>query len=164
MPFYHLIFCCPLLPLPLIFPSIRVFSNVSSNIGGFFLSLQVLILTWSHAFLSISWSFTRIKYMRFSKALNPPDGEIKKRHVLRWAISAAAWKPESQWNSGHWLSSAGEQSKGRRLIHSETLKSLGFGGSSYVRRRGEELGLKNRATYLDLHMGHFLNFTHTLLL
>ena len=115
MPFNHLIICCPLLPLPLIFPSIRVFSKVSSNIGGYFLSPKVLILRWSHAFLSsISWSFTRIKYMCFSKALNPPDGEIKKRHVLRWAISAAAWKPESQWNSGHWLSSAGEQSKGRR--------------------------------------------------
>ena len=54
--------------------------------------------------------------------------------------------------------------QGKEVIHSETLKSLGFGGSSYVRRRGEELGLKNRATYLDLHMGHFLNLTHTLLL
>ena len=27
MPFNHLILCCPLFPLPLIFPSIRVFSN-----------------------------------------------------------------------------------------------------------------------------------------
>ena len=30
MPFNHLIFCCPLLLLPSIFPSIRVFSNESA--------------------------------------------------------------------------------------------------------------------------------------
>ena len=30
MPFNHLILCCPLLPLPSIFPSIRVFSNESA--------------------------------------------------------------------------------------------------------------------------------------
>ena len=30
MPSNHLIFCCPLLPLPSIFPSIRVFSNEST--------------------------------------------------------------------------------------------------------------------------------------
>ena len=30
MPSSHLIFCCPLLPLPSIFPSIRVFSNESA--------------------------------------------------------------------------------------------------------------------------------------
>ena len=30
MPFNHLIFCCPLLLLPSIFPSIRIFSNVSA--------------------------------------------------------------------------------------------------------------------------------------
>ena len=29
MPFYHLILCCPLLLLPLIFPNIKIFSNES---------------------------------------------------------------------------------------------------------------------------------------
>ena len=42
MPSNHLILCCPLLPVPLIFPSIRVFSNES-----------VLLIRWPEY-----WSFS----------------------------------------------------------------------------------------------------------
>ena len=42
MPFYHLILCCPLLLLPSVFPSIRVFSNES-----------VLLIRWPKY-----WSFS----------------------------------------------------------------------------------------------------------
>src|SRR5574341_1042909 len=49
MPFNHLIFCCPLLFLPSIFPSIRVFSNESV--------------------LSIRWP----KYWSFSFSISPSN-------------------------------------------------------------------------------------------
>ena len=50
MPFSHLIFCCPLLLLPSIFPSIRVFSNKS-----------VLCIRWP-------------KYWSISFSINPSNG------------------------------------------------------------------------------------------
>ena len=50
MPFNHLIFCCPLLLLPSIFPSIRVFSNMS-----------VLCIRWP-------------KYWSISFSINPSNG------------------------------------------------------------------------------------------
>ena len=49
MPFNHLILCCSLLPLPSIFPSIRVFSNES-----------VLLIRWP-------------KYWSFSFPISPPN-------------------------------------------------------------------------------------------
>ena len=49
MPFNHLILCCPLLLLPSIFPSIRVFSNES-----------VLRITWP-------------KYWSFSSSISPSN-------------------------------------------------------------------------------------------
>ena len=49
MPSNHLILCCPLLPMPLIFPSIRVFSNES-----------VLLIRWP-------------KYWSFSFSISPSN-------------------------------------------------------------------------------------------
>ena len=50
MPFNHLILCCPLLLLPSIFPSIRVFPNES-----------VLCIRWPKA-----WSFSTSPYNEYS--------------------------------------------------------------------------------------------------
>ena len=59
MPSNHLIFCCPLLLLPSIFPSIRVFSNES-----------VLCIRWS-------------KYWNFSFSISPSN-IIQDWSPLRW--------------------------------------------------------------------------------
>ena len=68
MPFNHLILCCPLLLLPSIFPSIRVFSNES-----------VLCIRWP-------------KYWRFSFSISPSNeysGLISFR--MDWFDLLAAW-------------------------------------------------------------------------
>ena len=52
MPSNHVILCCPLLPLPLFFPSIRVFSNESVLLSPseknecFLLNLREFIFQW----------------------------------------------------------------------------------------------------------------------
>ena len=62
MPSNHLIFCRPLLLLPSIFPSIRVFSNESA--------------------LRIRWP----KYWSFSFSISPSNGHLSNEHLTNWCI------------------------------------------------------------------------------
>ena len=74
MPSNHLILCCPLLLLPLIFPSIRVFSNESA--------------------LHIRWP----KYWSFSFSISPSN-EYSGLISLRWtgwiSLQSKAWTLKS---------------------------------------------------------------------
>ena len=73
MPSKHLIFYCPLLLLPLVFPSIRVFSNES-------------VLLWFHQFMANRWrSSGNSDRLYFLGLLNLCDGDCSheiKRHLL----------------------------------------------------------------------------------
>ena len=51
MPSNHLILCCPLLPLPSIFPNIRVFSNESVHCIRWPKYWSLLFLLWFHLFI-----------------------------------------------------------------------------------------------------------------
>ena len=73
--FYHLILCCPLLLLPSIFPSNRVFSNEST--------------------LRIRWP----KYWSFSFSISPSNKYSRLVSFYDWLVWSPCWPRDSQESS-----------------------------------------------------------------
>ena len=80
MPPNHLIFCCPLLLLPSIFPSIRVFSNGSWSckdafVVSHFSCVWLFVTLWTVAHQALLFiGFSRQEY--WSRLLCPPPGDL----------------------------------------------------------------------------------------
>ena len=96
MPSNHLVLCRPLLLLPLIFPSIRVFSNESVNQMATVLELQL-----QHQ--SFQWIF------RISFRVNRLDGLAVQgalKSLLQHNLKASILRCSSLWSNSHthtWL-------------------------------------------------------------
>ena len=96
MPSNHLVLCRPLLLLPLIFPSIRVFSNESVNQMATVLELQLQHQSFQWIF-RISFRVNRLDVLAVQGAL---------KSLLQHNLKASILRCSSLWSNSHthtWL-------------------------------------------------------------